>query len=1013
MQSWNAFLSAVRSGITTNSGFQRLQGNNPDGTPNPAYTDYLDVESYIDYMLLNIFVGNTDWPGHNWYGAMNRLDSTGFHFFSWDAEWVIWLIVGHGLDSDLYENVTSKSNSLCEAYARLRNNTEFRMLFADHTHRAFANGGPLYVDPMRPSWDRAHPERNKPAALYAELADRIERAMLTESARWGDVHGGSPRTIEHWRNERDRILNTYMVERPQIVLGQLRNAGLYPSVSAPVFYVNGSYQHGGHVTSSDTLSMTASGGTIRYTLDGSDPRLAGQSQQNGATDTTLVAESANKRVLVPIRSVSDSWKNAISFNDLDWAQCTGSPGGVGYERTSGYEHFITLDLQEQMYGKNSTCYIRIPFTVGGSPDDFIFMTLNVRYDDGFIAYINGTKVATRNFEGTPTFNSHASAGHSDPEAVQLESIDVSAFLSALQQGSNLLAIHGLNSSTTSSDFLISAELIAGGGSPGDGVVTGAIEYTGPFALTESAHLKARVLSGSTWSPLNEAVFAVGPVADNLRITELMYHPQNLTDPNDPNDPNEEFIELKNVGAETINLNLVSFTNGVDFTFPSLELAAGEYVVVVQDRDAFEARYGANVNIAGQYSGRLNNAGERIELEDAIGRTILDFRYRDGWRSITDGQGFSLTIVDPTNPDPNSWDEKDSWRASAYAGGSPGQDDAGIIPNPGAVVINELLAHSHGAASDWIELYNTTGTAIDIGGWFFSDSNDNLTKYEIASGTTIGAYDYLVFREDLHFGNASAPGSYETFALSENGERLYLSSAQNGVLTGYRDVEDFGASQTGVSFGRYYKSSTDNYNFVPMSQNTPGRANAYPKVGPIVISEIMYNPDRPDGGSYTNDQYEYVELHNISAEPVTLYRYDKGEPWKFTDGIQFTFPDDIPIVIPAGGYLLVVKKPEAFSWRYPSVPAEKIFGPYDGKLSNAGERLELSMPGDIDRFGVRQYIRVDRISYSDGSHPENCPGSADLWPTEPDGNGASLARKVFADYGNDPDNWNASIPSRGE
>jgi hypothetical protein len=268
-------------------------------------------------------------------------------------------------------------------------------------------------------------------------------------------------------------------------------------------------------------------------------------------------------------------------------------------------------------------------------------------------------------------------------------------------------------------------------------------------------------------------------------------------------------------------------------------------------------------------------------------------------------------------------------------------------------------------------------------------------------------------EDLNFGNANDPGSYEPFALSENGERLYLSSAQNGVLTGYRNVEDFGASETGVSFGRYYKPSTGNYNFVAMEENTPGFANSYPKVGPIVISEIMYNPDWPEGGSYTNDQYEYIKLQNISAEPVTLFRYDKGEPWKFTDGIEFTFPTDNPVTIGDGGYLLVVKKPAAFSWRYSNVPVDKILGPYEGNLSNAGESLELSMPGDVDKEGVRQYIRIDRVNYSDGSHPENCPGGVDLWPVEADGDGMALTRKVPSDYGNDPGNWTASAPSPGE
>jgi len=123
------------------------------------------------------------------------------------------------------------------------------------------------------------------------------------------------------------------------------------------------------------------------------------------------------------------------------------------------------------------------------------------------------------------------------------------------------------------------------------------------------------------------------------------------------------------------LNLVKFTNGIDFTFPGLELAPGEYVVVVQDRDAFEARYGTEIFIAGQYTASLANGGERIRLEDAIGQTILDFSYKDGWYDGTDGQGYSLTIINQNNPNPDSWDQKNSWRPSAYTGGSPGGDDS--------------------------------------------------------------------------------------------------------------------------------------------------------------------------------------------------------------------------------------------------------------------------------------------------------------------------------------------------
>ena len=483
----------------------------------------------------------------------------------------------------------------------------------------------------------------------------------------------------------------------------------------------------------------------------------------------------------------------------------------------------------------------------------------------------------------------------------------------------------------------------------------------------------------------------------------MYHPYI---------PNTEYIELQNVGAEAINLNLVKFTNGIDFTFPNIELAPSEYIIAVQDQQAFESRYGRALNIAGQYSGKLSNTGERIRLEDAIGQTILDFDFSDNWRSITDGDGFSLTLINPADTDSQAWDEKDSWRASAYLSGSPGEDDGGIIPNPSAIVINEVLAHSHAEAADWIELHNTSATTVDIGGWFLSDSSSDLIKYRIASGKKIAPSGYIVFYEDLHFNNPSAPGSNRAFALSENGERLYLSSAEGNVLTGYRQVEDFGGSETGVSFGRHYKASTGNYNFVAMAENTPGSANSYPKVGPIVINEIMYNPSWPVGSSYTNNQYEYIELHNISDEPVALYDFDNALPWKFTDGIDFTFPEDVPVTIPAGGYLLVVRDPEAFSWRYPNVDASKIVGPYDGSLNNAGERLELSMPGDVDESGEVYYVRVDRVTYSDGAHPENSPDGIDHWSRTPDFGLVSLSRVSPENYGNDPDNWTASLPSPG-
>lgn len=440
---------------------------------------------------------------------------------------------------------------------------------------------------------------------------------------------------------------------------------------------------------------------------------------------------------------------------------------------------------------------------------------------------------------------------------------------------------------------------------------------------------------------------------------------------------------------------VTYTEPVE----SISLAPNGYVLVVSNPSAFAAGYSvpAETKIVGPYQGQLSNAGEEIKLEDLTNSTILEFNYNDAWFDITDGEGFSLTIKDPDNVDLDSWDAKRAWRPSAAINGSPGTDDSGIIPQLGDIVINELLAHSPADKPDWIELHNTTDSAISIGGWFVSDSATNLKKYEIDEGVSIPSGGFYVLYEDLHFGNKFDSGSHTQFALSENGETAYLTSGQDGVLTGYSNKEKFGPSESDVAFGRYLKS-TGTYNFVAMSSNRPGQANAYPKVGPIVISEIMYHPA-------VNRNAEYVELLNISDEPVALYNPETNEPWKFEDdgNMEFMFPST-PVTIAANERILLVKDLPAFNSEFTAPAGTQIFawGP-TGSLDNAGEKIQLSMPGDVDNLGVRQYIRVDRVNYSDGSHP----GDDDPWPAAADGTGKSLTRKVASDYGNDVINWQAA------
>ncbi|HCO96090.1 MAG TPA: hypothetical protein DIU00_19475 [Phycisphaerales bacterium] len=336
--------------------------------------------------------------------------------------------------------------------------------------------------------------------------------------------------------------------------------------------------------------------------------------------TTIVPEDMDKRVLVPTEDIGEEWITKIHFDDSAWELCTDAPGGVGFERTSGYQDYLSIDLQQQMYATNAACYIRIPFTLGADEIASLGgLILKVRYDDGFVAYLNGVEVTRRNFEGAPAWDSHASSSHSDSAARVFEEIDISEFIGHLKRADNVLAVQGMNTSRTSSDMLISVEL--------DGVVT--------MTANDFPYVNAIAL------------------LNGLRVTELMYH---ATDGSE-----FDYIELQNVGETAVNLTGVRLSEGINFTFGQMLLEAGQYVVVVSDLAGFQSGYGTGIRVAGEYSGNLSNGGERIvlSLPSPLDAAILRFEYSDAWYPATDGDGSSLAINDPL-VQPAALSQSENW-----------------------------------------------------------------------------------------------------------------------------------------------------------------------------------------------------------------------------------------------------------------------------------------------------------------------------------------------------------------
>ncbi len=607
LDAWRRLWEAAGSGFDNDETYYRVQGLDPNGVPDPDYEKLLDVGNLIDYMICTYYVGDPDGPvsawarvANNFFAIYNRVEPDGFMFFRHDAEHSLWDL--H--ESRLFAPTTvavgrsfNQSNPLW-LHTHLILHPEYRMRFADRMYKHFFNDGLLMPEPCI---DR-----------FMARAHQIDMAIIAESARWGDSKRSRPRTRDDdWLPDIQGMVDNYFPSRTGVVFNQLESQGWYPSLDAPAWN-----QHGGHVAEGFELEMQASG-DIYYTLDGTDPRLPEKAGQIVGVQT-LVPENATKRFLVPTAEVDEAWKGGGPFDDVNdpaWVLVTGAPGGIGYERSSGYEPLISYDVAHLMYTRATSCYVRIPFDLTIDPNQFNSLTLQVRYDDGFVAYLNGVEVQRVLFTGTPEWRSAAGGNH---ESDGPESFNISGHIGLLRQGPNILAIHAMNVSASSSDFIISAALEAGEATAvdGGGVAPTAIRYTGPVRLDKSVPVKARTRSGNTWSALHEAIFAIGPVAESLRISEMMYHP---LDTGDPNDPNTEYIELTNAGSRTVNLNLVRFINGVDCTLPSFELPVGGYCLLVRDIAAFEAKYGNRLPVLGQYKGSLNNAGERVELVDALGQ----------------------------------------------------------------------------------------------------------------------------------------------------------------------------------------------------------------------------------------------------------------------------------------------------------------------------------------------------------------------------------------------------------
>lgn len=450
----------------------------------------------------------------------------------------------------------------------------------------------------------------------------------------------------------------------------------------------------------------------------------------------------------------------------------------------------------------------------------------------------------------------------------------------------------------------------------------------------------------------------------LVISEVHYHPRERTDGR-----NTEFIELYNADLITQDLSGYRLTGSVGYAFPDgYRLPAGGFAVVARVPADVAALYGLT-GVLGPFEGTNNlpNAGGLVQLRNPLGAVVLEVGYgtRDPWPVAADGAGPSLVLARP------SFGEGDprAWRASDQAGGSPGGPEV-LRTNPYAtLVINEVLAHTDLPQLDFVEVYNRGNEPVDLGECILTDQADTH-RFRIPAGTVITPRGFLAWTEE-QLG----------FRLDAAGEAVFLLDPSASRVI---DAVRFGPQENGVSSGRHPDGTPE---WRRLEAVTAGGENRPFRVSDVVINEIMYAPISG------HDDDEFVELHNRADRAIDV------SDWSLQDGVSYRLPSGT--VMPAGGFLVVVRDRTRFLTNYPAIDPAKVLGNYRGSLANGGERLALARPDWITTTNELGLVQTNRI---DIELAEVTYGNGGRWGRWSDGLGSSLELVDPHSDPRQPSNW---------
>ncbi len=194
------------------------EGGLADPAKYATMLEFIDPAQFSDYLLLNWYAGNVDWPENNWYAAV-QYPAGPNRFFVWDAErtWDEGALIHLGVDQ---VEGAPFPNVVKFVFEALMENADFRLLFADRLYHNLATDGALTPTAAQARW--------------AQITAPLSNAIIAESARWGDVRYADPITQADWQRAVDAVAGQ-MADNANRLIALTRDAGYYPPIDPPRF----------------------------------------------------------------------------------------------------------------------------------------------------------------------------------------------------------------------------------------------------------------------------------------------------------------------------------------------------------------------------------------------------------------------------------------------------------------------------------------------------------------------------------------------------------------------------------------------------------------------------------------------------------------------------------------------------------------------------------------------------------------------------------------------------------